>query len=280
MPPKRGQRGSARRGAPTRGRGSAAARGKSFTHHAGVKNTQTEKKRPVQPRIAAALASAVVAAPEQEISLAVQEDLQETSKWEWTPTKVQRIQRPDFMCNSDSLYFAYYCGLNTSADTEIVALNLMDYFLQPPWVKELWGGRLHATCFLLACNLTGVDNDIEASAKAVEVQAAGLAERYGVHPQDLEVPVEEVRKAYAAVLERREHLKGLVGEYAYALGQLPTTLIENVSEETPANVEEAEEPSERGPELVVEEVTEPAQKDLEEDRIDFDVFDEPETQSA
>lgn len=137
------------------------------------------------------------------------------SKWQTVAT-VTRISRPgQFTCTPDSLFFTNLGHLDSSVDTETIALNLMDHFLlQQDFLAELWHGVLHAVCFLLASELTGRDNSVIAVAKAVEAQAAGLAEQ-GVG--DLGVSVEAVAKGYAAVLEQRGRLVGLVGGYAGVL---------------------------------------------------------------
>ncbi|KAK4547097.1 hypothetical protein LTR36_001318 [Oleoguttula mirabilis] len=273
MPPRRGHCGGPRGGAQAgRGRGSAAARGRSSTGagYAGVKKSQAEKKRPIQPRVAAALASAAATATapvEPETASAVQED-QPTEPFpqqqpEWPSPKVQRIHRPAFMCTPHSLFFIHLGQLASSADTETIALNLMDHFLQAEhFLPELWHGQLHAVCFLFASELTGMlENEIEAIAQAVEAHAAGLAE-HGV--QDLEVSVEGMRRGYAAVLERREQLKGLVGDYAELLGSLAGPPVADAIERVEEAVEEVE----------VEVLGE------EEELFDFDVLEEPETQVA
>ncbi|KAK5126761.1 hypothetical protein LTR85_009695 [Meristemomyces frigidus] len=265
MPPRRGQRGGPRGGAHTgrgrgRGRGSST-RGRATISQAGVRKNQAGRKRPIQPRVAAALASAVTT--ETETPPAAETDHQPPPS-EWPPAaNVSRIYRPDFMCQPNSLFFTYLGQLNPSEDTETIALNLMDHFLQAEnFLPELWHGLLHAVCFLFAGELTGVENEVEAVAKAVEAHAAGLAE-HGVG--DLGVSGEGVRKGYVAVLERREQLRELVGAYAENLGFLAAAYKAGVA---------AHDTVEMAKQIVDTVAEEPTAEEL----FDFDVFEGPESE--
>ncbi|KAH9822882.1 hypothetical protein Tdes44962_MAKER00710 [Teratosphaeria destructans] len=226
------------------------------------KSTQGQRKRPIQPRIAKALQDAVEQAPpkpEAEILAVPSVPAHESAR-----AKVRRITNSSFQATPASLFFVKYCGLNTSADTETIALNLLDHFTQPHHaLPQLWYGRLHAVSFLLACKLTGVENSIEAVAKAVETQACGLAATESYWSSALVVPVEDVTAGLKAVMARREEIMGLVGDYGLTLTleQDAVPLVDGVHNEA------IDETGEEGVNGAIE---------LEVDLFDFDTYQESE----
>lgn len=162
----------------------------------------------------------------------------------------------------------------------------MDHFLQPSnFIPELWHGLLHAVCFLFASKLTGVETSVEAIARAVEAQAAGLA-AYGV--KDLGVDVEGVRRGFETVVQRRGEIRELVGGYGDVMEGLVGVGLEV---EAAGGVEGGNVDQEKlggddasGEEVSVEKVGDEklggekpgASKLGEEVLIDFDIVDEPE----
>jgi hypothetical protein len=142
----------------------------------------------------------------------------------------------------------------------------MDFLLsEENFMPELWYGRLHAVCFLLAYKLTEIENNINTVSKAVEAQAAGLMYYGQFMGPELLVPVEDIQRGIEAVLARREALMGVVGGYAEKLGMLGGEVNGDggeVQAEQPAHKDE-------GLEVATADL-------LAEEVIDFDTYQEPE----
>ncbi|KAI6792076.1 hypothetical protein KC361_g6938 [Hortaea werneckii] len=314
MAPKRGNRDAPRtRGPSGRTRGAITTQAKltgPSVSIAGIGKTPTSsKKRPVQRRIATALQSSP---PDALQAVAQAEGAETHSALREPEAKVQRVMR-DIMCSPWSLDFAYYIPttnekgelmtkcFNTSEDTDTIALNLMDHFMQPEnEVPELRYGILPAASFALACDLTKVSKDFEMIAQAVQVRVAMCSEM-GVElaPEALELTGADVRRGYGVMLERRRELYPLVGGYAQELAHLVRTVLglEEVDEEFRHRSRERGEArgEERGnaagldltvdkleltvddEAAAVEDLMEAGMKNAkEEELIDFDVFDESE----
>ncbi|KAI7538373.1 hypothetical protein KC331_g10398 [Hortaea werneckii] len=313
MSPKRGTRNAPRtRGPSARSRGAIAAQVRSTgssASNAGIrKPAPSTKKRPVQRRIAKALQLT----PTDAVEVVTQAEGAEAQPEPKEPDgKVQRIVR-DSMCSSWSLDFVYNFpftdeqgewetkSLDTSEDTDTMALTLIDHFMQPEnEVPELRYGILPAASFALACDLTKVSKDYEMIAEAVQVRVAMCSEM-GVKlpPEALELTGADVRKGCAVMLERRKELYPLVGGYAQELAHLACTVLalEEVDEEfrhlfTKEGEARGEEGGSTGDNLdvsvdrlelsvedeaaAVEDLMEAGMKNAEEEElIDFDVFDE------
>ncbi|KAK5127290.1 hypothetical protein LTR08_004453 [Meristemomyces frigidus] len=217
MPPKRGNRGGSRgaRGSTSRGRGSAT-RGRptptTATTHAGIqKHSLYPKNRPLQPRIAAALASAALPSP---TTTPTPPTTTTPPSPPSHPPLVPRLLTPTSL-HPTSLFFVAHAALATTANTNTIALNLLDHFLQPAhYLPQLSHGVLPAVCFLLASELTDQRNSADAVARAVEAVAGGLA-LVGV--SGLTVSVGDVGRGVLAVLARRAEIGDCVGVYAQGL---------------------------------------------------------------
>ncbi|KAI6913391.1 hypothetical protein KC318_g1059 [Hortaea werneckii] len=316
MAPKRGTRSAPRtRGPSPRSRGAIASQARSTgssASNAGIrKPAPSTKKRPVQQRITKAL----LTTPTDAVDVVTQAEGAESQPAPNEPdSKVQRIIG-DYMCSSWSLDFVYNFPItdekgesvtkrleNKSEDTEIIALNLMDHFMQPEnEVTELRYGILPAASFALACDLTKGSKDYEMIAEAVQVRVA-MCSQMGVElpPEALELKGADVRKGCAVMLERRKELYPLVGGYAQELAHLARTVLglEEVDEEfrqlfTTEGEARGEEGGSTGDNLdvsvdkleltvedeaaAVEDLMEVGMKNAEEEElIDFDVFDESE----
>ncbi|KAI7341154.1 hypothetical protein KC315_g325 [Hortaea werneckii] len=316
MAPKRGTRSAPRtRGPSARSRGAIASPAGptgSSTRNVGIrKPAPPTKKRPVQRRIAKALQTT----PTDAVDVVTQAEGAESQPAPNEPdAKVQRVIR-DYMCSSWSLDFVYNlpitdeqgewgtkCLDNTSKDTDIIALNLIDHFMQPEnEIPELRYGILPAASFALACDLTKVDKDFEMIAEAVQVRVAMFLE-LGVElpPEALGLTGADVRKGCAVMLERRKELYPLVGGYAHELAHLARSVLglEEVDEEfryllkkggeargeeggnTDDNLDVSVDQLELTVEdeaAAVEDLMEAGMKNAEEEElIDFDVFDESE----
>ncbi|KAI6822928.1 hypothetical protein KC340_g4757 [Hortaea werneckii] len=315
MAPKRGSRSTPRtRGPSARSRGAIASQARSAgssASNAGIrKSPPSTKKRPVRQRIAKALQTT----PTDAVDVVTQAERAESQPAPNGPdAKVQRVIR-DYMCSSWSLDFVYNLSitdeqggwetqcLDTSEDTDILALNLIDHFMQPEdGIPELRYGILPAASFALACDLTKVGRDFEMIAEAVQVRV-GMFSELGVElpPEALGLTGADVRKGCAVMLERRKELYPLVGGYAHELAHLARTVLglEEVDEVFRHLLKKGGEARGEGGEktddnldvsvdqleLTVEDET-AAVKDLmeagmknaeEEELIDFDVFDESE----
>ncbi|KAI7230785.1 hypothetical protein KC330_g6787 [Hortaea werneckii] len=315
MAPKRGTRNAPRtRGPSARSRGAIASQARSTgssASYAGIrKPAPSTKKRPVQQRIAKALQSTptdVVDVVTQAEGAEAQPELREPD------AKVQRVIR-DYMCSSWSLDFVHNFpitnkkgeletkSLDTSEDTDILALNLTDHFMQPENENPgLRYGILPAASFALACDMTKIDKDFEIIAEAVQVRVAMCLE-LGVElpPEALGLTGADVRKGCAVMLERKKELYPIVGGYAQELAHLARTVfgLEGVDEgirdhfgkvgeargeeggDTDDNLDVSVDKLELTVEdetAAVEDLMEASIKNAEEEElIDFDVFDESE----
>lgn len=144
-------------------------------------------------------------------------------------------------CSEASLEFIRLSNLETDDDTNIVTLNLMDYFLFCPenWLPELSYCKLHAACFLFASRLTGKSNSVDQVADAlgpgskfVQLVGSPLAadEDSAAEVQYMiSVAAEDVKDGYALLYLRKEMLAHLLGQYSVGLEALP--LPENVIEQ-------------------------------------------------
>ena len=151
------------------------------------------------------------------------------------PSEVQREQSIH-ACSEASLEFVKFAGLRTTEDTNILTLNLMDYFLFSPanWLPELSYCRLHATCFLFACHLTGQDNTVEQVANSLGPKSdfvqlvgdplAGDEESAAAIHAVISVTVTDVEDGYRLLYERKEMFGLLLGQYAAKLDDLPAPL--------------------------------------------------------
>jgi len=171
---------------------------------------QPTRVRRLQPRITAALQSAAGESHSPALTTTTTEHY-----FRPTPTspEVIRMKDANFMCSESSLFFVSLCGLQTTLDTDKIALNLMDYFLQLPtseYPTEIWYGHLHATCFLLASELTGCDNEVEDVCRAVEMQAAGLV-AMGANEESLKVQPQQVLAGLRMMVGWGEEIRGCVG---------------------------------------------------------------------
>ncbi|KAK4555156.1 hypothetical protein LTR86_007922 [Recurvomyces mirabilis] len=217
----RGARRGPRRGAPSsRSRGARSTpRGRGSVRGAGVQKTPATRVRPIQPRITAAIQPAINASRNTAPSAtATTENFPRSS----SGPEVTRNHNAKFMCNPASLFFVYLGGLQSTPDAETIALNLTDYFLQLPishYPAELWYGHLHATCFLLASDLTGCENEVEDVCRAVEMQAAGLV-AMGADEESLKVPPEQVLAGLRVMVGWGREIMGCVGGYDHALANL------------------------------------------------------------
>ncbi|GAB1736105.1 hypothetical protein NU219Hw_g6156t1 [Hortaea werneckii] len=314
-PPKRGTRSAPRTRGPSGGsRGaivSQARQARSSTRNAGIrKPAPSSKKPPVQRRKATVLRSTPTDVVD-DVVLQAEEGESQPAPHE-PDAKVQRIVR-DHMCSPWSLDFVYNlpitneqqgeCAtkrLDTAGETDIMALNLIDHFMQPAHeVPELRYGILPAASFALACDVTNVGKDVEMIAQAVQVRVAMCSEM-GVElpPEALGLTGDDVRKGCAVMLERREELYPLVGGYArelarvaslvFGLGEIDEEIRYRFRREGEARGEEG---GNTGDDLdvsvdklgltvkdeaaVVEDLMEAGMKNAEEEElIDFDVFDE------
>ncbi|KAI6794144.1 hypothetical protein KC332_g7060 [Hortaea werneckii] len=316
MAPKRGTRNAPRtRGPSGRSRGAITTQAKSTglsVSNAGIRKTApSSKKRPVQRRIAKALQSI----PPDAVDVLTQaEEAENPSALHEPEAKVHRIVR-DYMCSSWSLDFVYHIPttdekgetvstyLDTSEDTDTIALNLMDHFMRPEnEVPKLRYGILPAASFALACDLTKISKDFERIAQAVRVRVAMCSEMgFELAPEALELTGADVRKGCDVMLGRRKELYPLVGGYARVLAHLAWTVLglEEVDEEFWHRASKGEEARGEGQggnagddldvnvdklELTVddeaaavEDLMEAGMKNAEdEELIDFDVFDESE----
>ncbi|KAI7170987.1 hypothetical protein KC343_g13775 [Hortaea werneckii] len=316
MTPKRATRNAPRtRGPSGRSRGATTTQAKLTrlsASNAGIwKTAPSSEKRPVQRRIAKALQSI----PPDAVEVLTQaEGAESPPKLHEPEAKVHRIMR-DTMCSLWSLDFIYHIHitdeqgeaviqcLETSEDTDTIALNLMDHFMQPGnEVPGLRYGILPAASFALACDLTKISKDFERIAQAVRIRVAMCSEMGGeLAPEALELTGPDVRKDYDVMLERRKELYPLVGGYAQELAHLARTVLglEEVDEEFrhhsrkegEARGEEEGGNADDNPDLTVdkleltvddeaaavEDLMEAGMKNAEEEElIDFDVFDESE----
>ncbi|KAI7180771.1 hypothetical protein KC316_g9598 [Hortaea werneckii] len=315
MAPKRGTRSAPRtRGPLARVRGAIAPQARSTgssASNAGIrKPAPSTKKRPVQRRIAKALQLI----PTDAVEVVTQAEGAEAQPEPREPdAKVQRVIR-DYMCSSWSLDSVHNVpitnekresekkSLATSEDTDIIALNLIDHFMQPEnEVSGLRYGILPAASFALACVLTKVDKNFETIAEAVQVRVAMCAEMgVELHPEAFGLTDADVRKGCEVMLERRKELYPLVGGYAQELAHLACTVLglEGIREEVRHFFRK--EPETRGEEggstgdnldvsvdkleltaedetAAVEDLMKASMKNAEEEElIDFDVFDESE----
>ncbi|KAI6864298.1 hypothetical protein KC343_g13794 [Hortaea werneckii] len=315
MAPKRGTRNAPRtRGPSGRSRGAHTTQAKSTgpsVSNAGIRKTPpSSKKRPVQRRIAKGLQSL----PPGAVEVLTQAEGAETpSKLHEPEAIVHRIVR-DYMCSLWSLDFIYNVPttdekgetvatyLESSEDTDTIALNLMDHFMRPDnEVPELRYGILPAASFALACDLTTVSKDFERIAQAVRVRVAMCSEMgFELAPEALGLTGADVRKGCDVMLERRRELYPLVGGYAQELAHLACTVLglEEVDEEFRHRARKEGEARDveggnAGDNLdstvdkleltvedeaaAVEDLMEAGMKNAEEEElIDFDVFDESE----
>ncbi|KAI6814356.1 hypothetical protein KC332_g7037 [Hortaea werneckii] len=305
VPRTRGPSGGSRRATA-----SQAGPAVSTTKNAGIRKAlPSSKKRPVQRRIAKALGSL---SPDAVDVVTQAKEAESQPAIHGPEAKVQRVMR-DIMCSPWSLDFAYYIPttdekgelvsrcLDTSEDTDTIALNLMDHFMRPEnEVSGLRYGILPAASFALACNLTKVSKDFEMIAQAVQIRV-GMCSEMGVElaPEVLELTGADVRKGYALMLERRRELYPFVGGYAQELAHLARTVLglEEVDEEFRHRFRERgkargeKRGNAAGLDLTVdkleltvddeaaavEDLMEAGMKNAEEEElIDFDVFDESE----
>lgn len=264
----------------------------------------------MQRRIAKALQSI----PSDAVDVPTQAEGAETpSKLHEPEAKVHRVIR-NTMCSLWSLDFIYHIPatdgkgetvakcLDTSEDTDTIALNLMDHFMQTEnEVPELQYGILPAASFALACDLTAISKDFERIAQAVWVRVAMCSEMgFELAPEALELTGADVRKGCDVMLERRKELYPLIGGYAQELAHLARTVVglEEVDEEFrhyagKAGKARDGEGGTTGDDLgvtvdkleltvedeaaAVEDLMEAGMKNAEEEElIDFDVFDESE----
>ena len=254
------------------------------------------------------MAKALQSTPTDAVDVVTQAEEAESQPASDEPdAKVQRIVR-DHMCSPWSLDFVFNFPvtdekgefgtkcLDTSEDTDIIALNLMDYFMQTEnEVSGLRYGILPAASFALACDLTKVSNDFEMIAEAVQVRVAMCSE------MGIELPIEalrltgaDVRKGCEVMLERRKELYPLVGGYAQELAHVASSVLglEGTDEEIrhlffrKEGEAQGEESGNADDEVqltvceeaaAVEDLMEAGMKNAEEEElIDFDVFDESE----
>lgn len=312
-PPKRGTRSAPRTRGPSGGsRGaiaSQARQARSSTRNAGIrKPAPSSKNRPAQRRKATVLRSTPTDVLD-DLVLQAEEAGSQPGPHE-RDAKVQRIMR-DHMCSPWSLDFVYNLpvtdeqgecatkSLDTSGETNIIALNLIDHFMQPAHeVPELRYGILPAASFALACDVTNVGRDFEMIAQAVQVRVAMCSEMgFELPPEALGLTGDDVRRGCAVMLERREELYPLVGRYARELARVASLVLglEEIDQELRYHFRKegearGEEGGNTGDDLdvsvdeleltveeeaaAVEDLMEAGMKDAEEELIDFDVFDE------
>ncbi|KAK5171819.1 uncharacterized protein LTR77_003455 [Saxophila tyrrhenica] len=137
-------------------------------------------------------------------------------------------------CSDSSLAFVASSGLQTSSDTDAIALNLMDYFLfsEPNWLPELLYCRLHAACFLAASRVTGLSNTAEQIADALGPDSVFVSETAALMAvdeeeaeairQSISLDRQEVEDGYRLLYERRNKLAVAMGRYAAEVEKLPT----------------------------------------------------------
>lgn len=136
-------------------------------------------------------------------------------------------------CSELSLSFVSDYGVETDAATNTIALNLMDYFVfsEEHWLPELSFFKLHAACFYVASMVTGKQNKASDVANSLGRDAplvCTIAELAGEDEYStaalcdmISVSSEDVEHCYSLLYERREHLAGLMGEYAGNVAKLP-----------------------------------------------------------
>ncbi len=148
-------------------------------------------------------------------------------------SNVPRTDTSSHACSELSLAFVASADLKTSPDTNVIALNLMDYFLfnKVNWLPELSYCKLHAACFLMASRITEMPNTAERLADSLGPETAFLQEMAALLAvnededaairQLMCVDEEAVEDGYRLLYERREKLAVLLGVYADRLDRLP-----------------------------------------------------------
>jgi hypothetical protein len=168
--------------------------------------------------------------------------------------RVTRVYNELWESTTLSLSFVQHGQLDTDADTDTIALNLMDHMIQEDhWNPALSQNKLVAACFMFAGLLTGKRNSAAAIAASFEwgaqaftsallaTAAAGknytddAATRYKV-ARALSMRAEDVEAGYQILWEQRHALRELAGDYASNMRSLPT----------PRGVEEVSESADRG----------------------------------
>ena len=151
-------------------------------------------------------------------------------------------------CSDLSLYFVSVANLDTDEDTNIIALNLMDYFLfsEENWIPELSYCHLHGACFMMASLITGKSNTAEQIAASlssesefVRSMASPLAEDDGSVAsiaRILGIDTSDVDRGYRILFERRDQLAGLTGNYSDRVANLPESVSQVVDQEKDAAV--------------------------------------------
>ena len=212
------------------------------------------------------------------------------------------------MCTRWSLDFAYnfprqnpegetvWYALESSENNDIIALNLMDHFMQPEnMIPELRYGLLQAASFALACDLTNISKCFATIAEAVQARTAMLLHLDENIPSEaVEVGEQDVEKAYGAMLRRRKDIYPLVGGYASRLASTAHLVLslDNIDEEyrhcfkrksevrkEDPSSQESQQAACREPKAddgtVEEELLAAGLRAAEDEVIDFDVFDDP-----
>jgi hypothetical protein len=155
-------------------------------------------------------------------------------------------------CSEGSLEFVSLSGLETDEDTNIIALNLMDYFLFSPenWLPDLSYCKLHAACFLFASRITGKSNTVDQIAHSlgpdspfVQLVGSPLAgdEESAVAIQyTISVTGSDVQDGYALLYERKEMFGHLLGQYRTELDNLPVPHFDSEIDDAPGEKDESE----------------------------------------
>lgn len=143
--------------------------------------------------------------------------------------KVTRIPNDLSPCTSASLAFVHDSRLATSADTETIALNMMDHIIKPEnWNESLSWNVFSASCFFFASIVTGVNNSAEDVAHAVKADEGWIRQvvlrdemvRQRVR-KALGVTREDVLRGYGIIWRQRRGLGECLGGYREGLERLP-----------------------------------------------------------
>ncbi|EME87217.1 uncharacterized protein MYCFIDRAFT_84197 [Pseudocercospora fijiensis CIRAD86] len=152
--------------------------------------------------------------------------------------KVTRIYNELWESTPVSLAFIDHGLLETDADTEIIALNLIDHMIKEEnWNPALSMNKLSAACFLFASRVTGKGNEAGDIARSFEhdaeryssallatVNVSRMATDFTVRRRiamALKMCARDVEVGYGILWEQRSELRGLVGLYAEGVEFLP-----------------------------------------------------------
>ncbi|EME48671.1 hypothetical protein DOTSEDRAFT_30069 [Dothistroma septosporum NZE10] len=145
--------------------------------------------------------------------------------------KVDRIDNDIYFTTVEThLAFVADGSLATDQNTETIALNVMDHVIQPEnWDASLSRNVLRAACFYFASMVTGRQNVASSVAASLNWYWEQVIESqqtaWYVNEQArlvMSVTVDEVEKGYALLLDQRERLEDLVGDFKSSLAHLPT----------------------------------------------------------